>query len=149
MSEPVSAFENTLRESHEWLNDLAARGRYADERQAYAALRAVLQSLRDRLTVNESADLAAQFPMLIRGLFYEGWRPATTPLRERTRNEFLDHVRERLPYNHRNEAERDVRAVFDLLSRRITQGELRDVRAMLPEAVRGLWPVEPAAASVK
>jgi uncharacterized protein (DUF2267 family) len=31
----------------------------------------VLHALRDRLTVEEASDLAAQLPMLIRGLYYE------------------------------------------------------------------------------
>ncbi|WP_197496500.1 DUF2267 domain-containing protein [Mycobacterium sp. 1274761.0] len=43
---------------------------------SYAALRAVLHALRDRLPVNEAAQLGAQLPMLVRGIYYTGWNPA-------------------------------------------------------------------------
>jgi uncharacterized protein (DUF2267 family) len=43
--------------------------------QSYAALGAVLHALRDRLTVEETAQLGAQLPMLVRGIFYAEWDP--------------------------------------------------------------------------
>ncbi len=46
---------------------------------ARARLKAVLQTLRDRITVNEAADFAAQLPTIVRGLYFEEWHPAVTP----------------------------------------------------------------------
>jgi uncharacterized protein (DUF2267 family) len=43
---------------------------------SYAALRPVLHALRDRLTVQEAADLAAQLPLLVKGIFFDGCRLA-------------------------------------------------------------------------
>lgn len=40
---------------------------WQDRHAAYLALRATLHALRDRLTVEEVAELGAQLPMLIRG----------------------------------------------------------------------------------
>ena len=54
-----------------WPYAAAALG--TDDRQdAYRAVRGVLHTLRDRLPVEESAQLAAQLPTLLRGVFYEG-----------------------------------------------------------------------------
>jgi uncharacterized protein (DUF2267 family) len=47
------------------------------------ALRGVLHALGDLLTPDETAELAARLPTLIRGFFYEGWHPATKPLKYR------------------------------------------------------------------
>lgn len=59
-------------------------------------LRRVLRALRDRLPPEEASHLASELPMLLEGVFYEGWRPASTPVRIRDRREFLDGMREPL-----------------------------------------------------
>jgi len=64
---------------------------------AYVALRATLHALRDRLPVEETAELAAQLPMLVRGVYYEGWDPTGKPVRERSLEGFLAGVAVELP----------------------------------------------------
>jgi hypothetical protein len=59
-----------------------------DQHQAYSALRAVLHAVRDRITVDEAAHLGAQLPLLIRGIYCEGWHPAATPRKERHCQQF-------------------------------------------------------------
>jgi uncharacterized protein DUF2267 len=48
--------------------------------------------LRDWLQLNEAADLAAQLPTLLRGAYYEQWRPAVTPVKHRTKADFVAQV---------------------------------------------------------
>jgi uncharacterized protein (DUF2267 family) len=54
-----------------WLKQLGE-----DRGDAYRVLRAVLHTLRDRLTVDEAAQFAAQLPELVRGVFYDSAKPA-------------------------------------------------------------------------
>jgi uncharacterized protein (DUF2267 family) len=61
------------------------------DHQAYQALRAVLQTIRDGLPVMEPVHLGSQLPMLVRGMYYEGWTPLDKPLKL-TRDEFLTCV---------------------------------------------------------
>jgi len=56
-------------------------------------LRVVLHTLRDRLTPDEAVNLGAQLPMLVRGFYFEGWRPSQTSTRQRTREAFVSDVR--------------------------------------------------------
>ena len=99
----------------------------------------VLHALRGRLTVDEAADLSAQLPTLIRGIYYEGWKPAVVPVRERKREQFLSHVRESYKHDESVDVEEVVRAVFRVLTNRISSGEIDDIRHSLPTELSSLW----------
>jgi uncharacterized protein (DUF2267 family) len=133
-------FSNTLQKTHIWLKDLAAELRWEDQHRAYLALRATLHALRDRLTVEEAAHLGAQLPMLVRGFYYEGWSPAGKPVKERHKEEFCAHVQESFQKEKDSDAEKIVRGVFSMLSRRITEGEIEDIKHIMPPELRELWP---------
>ena len=105
---------------------------WTDRHQAYHALRAVLHMLRDRLPVNVAAHLGAQLPMLIRGLYYEGWYPADKPLMERSRDELLAHVIEAVLFDVEAEPEKITRAVFRIMSKHITPGEAEKSSSCCP-----------------
>lgn len=135
----VSSLNATLQQTHEWLVELAQEGSFNSEAQAYSALRAVLHALRDRLTVEEASHLASNLPMLVRGFYYEGWRPALAPNRLRDLDSFLEHVAHSLR-GASIEPMHATQAVFAFLQRKLPQGELRDIRQSLPAEIRGIWP---------
>src|SRR5690606_40704674 len=63
------------------------------------------------------------FRSLVRGFYYEGWNPAKTPVKMRTREAFLDHIRLSLRNaNSTIDADTAAMAVFSLLSQRVTAG---------------------------
>ena len=136
----LEVFDATVQKTNTWLNELMLLVDFRGKRQAYEGLRATLHALRDRLTVEETAHLSAQLPMLIRGLFYEQWDPTGKPLKIRHLDEFLDAVRRPLPADYPCEPEDVARAVFSLLASRIADGEVEDVKHLLPAALRTLWP---------
>ena len=65
----LEVFDRTVQKTNSWLHDLMQVLQWADKHKAYLALRATLHALRDRLTVDEVAQLGAQLPMLIRGFY--------------------------------------------------------------------------------
>jgi uncharacterized protein (DUF2267 family) len=103
-------------------------------------MRATLHALRDRLTVEEVAQLGAQLPMLIRGFYYEGWDPTGKPLKIRDKEEFLGLVAEEFRTDDTLNPELIARAVFKVLSDRVTAGEIEDVKHVMPAEIRELWP---------
>ena len=113
---------------------------WSDRHRAYLALRATLHALRDRLSVDEAAHLAAQLPMLVRGIYFEGWHPAGTPVRERHKEDFLAHIAEAFRATPEVDPEQVVRTVFRVLARHVTAGEVEEVRGALPKDIRQLWP---------
>jgi len=143
----LAAFESTVAKTNSVLKEIErSRGWTAgSRRRSYAALRAVLHALRDRLTVSEAAHLAAQLPMLVRGVFYEGWDPSRAPVKMR-RAEFLDRVRRELPATDDltdladEHVERVVVAVLTALRRYITDGEWHDIRSTMPRELAAIMP---------
>ena len=131
-------FEQTLQKTHTWLNDMMEELGTDDRQKAYAGMRAALHALRDRLVIEEAADLGAQLPLLLRGVYYEGWKPAGKPVKDRSKREFLSRVTEELR-DPTIEPEAAARALFSTLSKHISRGEIDDVKQILPEEIRQLW----------
>lgn len=137
-SETTAVFANTIDLTGHWLDDIAGETGW-NSRRAYSALRAVLHVLRDRLTIEEAVDLGAQLPLLVRGVYYEGWRPSVHPLKYRHKEDFLQRVAELYPGLEEDQRELAVRAVFKVLARHVTSGEIEQVKDQLPADVRALW----------
>jgi uncharacterized protein (DUF2267 family) len=132
-------FEKTYRKSEEWLTDLCNEMNTNDRHKAYKALRVTLHTLRDRLPVEEVVQLGAQLPMLIRGLYYEGWKPQATPNKDLDRAEFLAAVGEAFRDLPVVNPERVTMAVFRLIETHISAGESKHIAAVLPEKLRSVW----------
>lgn len=139
-SQSPSAFTKTVQLTNAWLDSIGQRLNWDERERSYIALRSTLHALRDRLSVNEAAHLGAQLPMLVRGFYYDGWHPAGTPIKERTKEQFLDHVRRELRRHSDFDVELVVRAVFAVVDEHVTGGEILDIKKMLPREIRELWP---------
>jgi uncharacterized protein (DUF2267 family) len=135
----IAPIERTVHTTNTWLEDLREELSLGDREQAYHALRAVLHALRDRLTVAEVVDLGAQLPMLVRGLYYEGWAQNDKPLRERKKEEFLGHIATALRESPGTYPEGVAWGVFRVLERHVSAGEIGDVKSILPAEIRALW----------
>lgn len=137
-----SIVERSAEGAHVWYRDVAHELQTEDLKYAGRVLRTVLHALRDRLTVEETAQLAAQLPTLIRGIYYEQWRPAASRRRlAHDVEEFLDHVAHDGQLAGRTEASHAVAAVAHVLHHHISAGEMKDVLAILPANLRPLFSV--------
>jgi uncharacterized protein (DUF2267 family) len=132
----LSIIERSIEKAHIWLNEVAEQLGTEDRQEAYRALRAYLHALRDRLPVNEAAQLAAQLPELIRGIYYEDWKPGATPVKYRGFDEFLKRVAKEAVLDGETEASYAVSAAAIVLRRHVSAGEIDDIRAILPEDLR-------------
>ena len=131
--------------THIWVKEACEELKLKDERRAFLALRTVLHALRDRLTIEEAVQLGAQLPTLIRGSYYDGWKPRKKPVRDSTRYGFLGQIQAAFARTHDPQVDsiHVARAIFRLLNRKVSEGEMNDVRCTLPAAVRDLWPEAP------
>ena len=132
-------FEHALHVMNSWLKEICQEMGGEDRPGAYRALRAVLHALRDRLSIDQCAALSAQLPMLIRGVFFEGWQPNHTPTQEHTKAAFLNHVVKASQDSLDFDVENSTRAVLSVLSNNVSEGEIESVKRSLPESIRELW----------
>jgi uncharacterized protein (DUF2267 family) len=133
----VAVIDRSVEKTNVWLKEVSV-DLGGDRDDAYKALRAVLHVLRDRLTVDEAAQFAAQLPMVVRGIFYTGWDPTRTPARYSHASDFLDRVAHEANLAGETEASYAVAAVARAVGRHVSEGELEDIRAILPDEVRHL-----------
>ena len=111
-----------------------------NRRQAYIALRASLHALRDRIGPENAVHFAAQLPILLRGVFYEGWRPSETPTRERRLDDFLAYVESLLGPNAGVDPADALRASFAAIAESISFAEVLKLVNILPRDLRIMWP---------
>jgi uncharacterized protein (DUF2267 family) len=137
----LDVFDRTVQKTNLILKELAEELHWEDRHDVYIALRASLHALRDRLPPEEAAKLASQFPLLVKGVFYDGWRPGATPVKVRDPQRYLDMVRKGLESSKPNaNPEHVAGAVYTVLARHVSGGEWEDVRRTLPDSLRHLLP---------
>jgi len=137
----LPTFDNTVQTTNIWLNDLMLELGKDDRHLAYAAMRSVLHALRDRLTVEHASALGAQLPMLVRGFYYEGYKPHGKPTRERRKDQFLAKIRREMrrgPTLNAGDSELMARAVLHTVKRHLGDGTMERLAKTLPKDLREL-----------
>src|SRR5512140_654438 len=134
----VTALEHSVQETNIWLKAIEEQLALENRHHAYNALRAVLHALRDRLPPEVAVHLGAQLPILVRGIFYEGWHMAGKPLKDRSVQEFADHVFKELPPRFPMDPLTIARGVFEVLWERLDPGEFAKLMDHLPASLRTL-----------
>ncbi len=110
-----------------------------DREQTHAVLKATPHAVRDRLGPENGAHFGAQLPILLRGVYYEGWRIAGTPSKERHKDAFFEHVRRGMPGILDCDMELAVRTVFEVMWERVDQQEIAKRMRIFSRDLRELW----------
>lgn len=136
----IEAVDTSVQKTNLWLKDIMTLLNWESREKAYSVLRAVLMAVRDRLTIDESADFSAQLPLVIRGIYYDGWRPAGVPIKMRTKAEFFARVSEFLRSTDPElNVEAAVRAVIATIKKHVTAGEVSNIKGRMPKKLFDLW----------
>lgn len=135
-------FSASIQKAQEWLDELAEAEPFDNQEQAYSVLRATLHAVRDRLTPEQVAHLGSHFPMILRGAYFEGWRPAEAPNDYESVQAFVDKVKASLGTGTAGETDLTpaILAVLEFLTETIDVGEMRHVVSQLPDDIADLFP---------
>lgn len=136
----LRVFDDTVHKTNVWLKELMERLDTDNRQDAYRALRVTLWAVRDRIQTDEAVQFAAQFPMLVRGFYFEGWQPGKAKVKDRQAKAFIEHVAEGFDFaDVELSNERVIQEVFGLLRSKISRGEIEDVLDCLPPTIAELW----------
>jgi len=125
--------------THLWIGELDRALGWNDKHRALRLLREVLHGIRDRLPVVENAQLAAQMPTLLRGIYFEQWRPGHAQDRHGSLSRLLERLSGAFREDPFFDPEVGLAAVLDLLCAKVSAGEIEDVVGCLPREIREFW----------
>jgi len=135
-------FHKTLLHTDEWLKGVCDALEIRDLHVGYVVLKAVLHTLRDRMPINECVHFSAQLPLILRGMYFEGWIASDIPVKVKTAAEFLELVAcqpgvgTSIPEHI--SAEQCVRAVTSVLRQHIPE-ELEKTHKLLHHNIAALF----------
>lgn len=134
----LDVFDKTIQTTNIWLNEInMVIG--PDRHLAWKVLSTVLHKLRDRLPVELSAHLGSQLPLLIRGAYYDQYKPAAQPGVCRTEEEFTAEVAEWLSDVRPVDPKLAIAAVLCVLDHHVDPGQVAKVKGTLPKQLRLMW----------
>lgn len=141
-----SHIEKYIQKTNTIINEVAeALHAPGDTDKALRALRVVLHALRNRLTTEENLELVAQLPMLLKGLYVDGWSLRLQPVRIRHIIDFIDEVRWTggdvwdNDFPDEDSTLDAITAVFSVLKHHVSAGEIRHIIDVLPRELKQLW----------
>lgn len=134
-----TSLDKSTQKTKEWLHEIQDELGWEDENMVYIATRSVLQTLRDRLPVEEAVELADELPMVMKGIYYEGYTTKNKPDKIKNREEFFQKVQEKSS-NKPIKSEEATKAVFHTLETKLGGGgEIKQVKGNLPKDLQRLW----------
>lgn len=139
-------FEKYAQEGNLFVKNLAKSLGHPDETgRTGIVLRAVLHTLRERITISESFNMIAQLPMFLKAIYVENWKYREKPLNIRKKEEFTEEVEKHQSQYGEQEfswgksTEDIVKVVFRELGTYITKGEFEDMTAQMPKELKELF----------
>ena len=135
-----STMNHTTQMTDQWVHQIDELVSWEDSNRSFRLLRVTLQAIRDLLGVDEAAQLAAQLPLFIRGVYFEGWNPPAASVKQRDKPDFIARVRDAFPGRLLVDDEEAAGIIFSVLNTRISAGEINDIRGSLRKGLRDIWP---------
>lgn len=144
MKTGIPALEDALRDAQGWLASAGHRINTRSSQVALACLRGTLHTLRAQLDVRRAIEVGERLPLVMRGVFFDGWDPHDAPPPAATKDEFVGRVAADNGRNPRIKAERAAKAALEVIFERLPAAVTARIVERLPENLRELWPDEPA-----
>jgi uncharacterized protein (DUF2267 family) len=138
-------FDKYANEGSQFVRNLAKKLGHPDEiGRTGIILRAVMHTLRERITISQSFHIIAQLPMFLKGMYVDEWQFRDTPIKINKKEDFLAEVKNyqikygEQEFNWEQPTEEIVKTVFREMGTYISRGEFEDIISQLPKELESL-----------
>lgn len=134
-------FNHYAEKGYEFLN-LVAEELQMPQDKASRILQAVLHALRNCIGVPESLQVLAQLPMMIKAVYVDRWSMHKEANKITDLEEFIDEVRRQdgklaaYDFGNNDDAIHAIKSVFRVLSLYLSDGEFKDIIAVMPDHLK-------------
>ncbi|WP_200763118.1 DUF2267 domain-containing protein [Nitrosophilus alvini] len=137
-------FEKNAQVGNEFLKEVAIElGHPGDINRGGRVLRSVLRVLRRKISPDEYLDLISQLPMCIKAVAVDGWKLTEFPDKSiKNVDDFIKAITEEdkrsadNDFGDENQAKEAVKAVFRVIKKHVSEGEIKDLEAELPKVIK-------------
>lgn len=141
-----SIFDKYASDGNRFINELAEKLNHPEDTiRAARKLKAVLHSLRNHLTVEESVQLLSQLPMFMKAIFVDKWTFHHKAKRIKHLDDFYKEVQNtiketsQLDFPHLNDASEATSVILFMLKRYVSEGEMEDIRSIMPKNLKVMF----------
>lgn len=141
-------FDQYTAEGNTFLNDYAKQMSMENDRdRAGRIITSILYALRDIISPAESMQLIAQLPMFIKAIYVNGWTIGKKRARVKNLKDFIQLIKKHAGTSATNDFGYDddktgdyIHTTFLFLKKYVSQGELEDIRDVLPKDLKHIIP---------
>lgn len=130
-------FQDTISKTNELINVIAEK-LGMNKHHACRTMRVVLHTLRDRLPLDEAVNLSAQLPILMKGVYFDGWDPSLVPIKY-NKDQFIDFISLQLPSGYSDRTEEIIKLVLDTIFEQMNPHEIDKIKKVLPDYLKVLF----------
>jgi uncharacterized protein (DUF2267 family) len=131
----LEVFDKSIQTTNIWLDEIM-EDMGPDRQLAWHLLGAVLRTMRDRLPAELAAHLGAQLPLIVRGAYYDQYKPEALPGKSRSQDEFLARIADELKFTRPVDTKEALQVVCSVLAKHVGDGQMTKVWDALPEEIR-------------
>ena len=130
-------FKKEVQLALDWVAQVHNHLGWANKEESLTVLRIVLHRLRDHLSIVDATYLSAQLPVMIRGIYFEGWNPSEVPTKKQHADVFIASLQDTLerslwrPFII-SDVERIIKIIFQTLSTYIDPVAFDKIYFVLP-----------------
>lgn len=142
-------FQNYAQKGNQFLAEVSKElGEEYNTVSAGRIVRAVFHVLRKILSIEESFQLMAQLPMALKSVYVEGWKLNRGDRKIRHMDDFIsavikeDGLASYSDFTSKKNSVHSIEAVFKVLNKHISPGEMEDIKAVLPKSLKVLCDVK-------